>query len=303
MIFIKNRIQGYVIEYTFCALIMSFNIDPRKNKSRKNRSMKFQLVSDLHLEFFKSVDRFPQIPVKAVYLLLAGDIGSLCHLDALVGFLKSLDSFKKVFYIFGNHEYYGCDMNKDVVEKIQSLQQRLPENVILLNKDSSIVSDEEKIRIVGCTLWCDYNPEEDPPINDEFRIRGLQKKRLYQDHLEFLQKELEKEEFRSWTTIILTHYLPSFELIQAKYKNNPYNMHYATHAIHSLSSYFPKNTKIYWCCGHSHGSVHKSIQEIECHMNAIGYPDEGIRDATLDFVFEADSPLSNPEHSTIEKKV
>ena len=70
---------------------------------------KFQIVSDLHIEYRN--DQIPEpldyITPTAEILILAGDIGSLYKYKQLVGFLEKLCVyFKYVVYIPGNHEFY-----------------------------------------------------------------------------------------------------------------------------------------------------------------------------------------------------
>ena len=68
----------------------------------------FQVYSDIHIELW---NKFPKIPAKSKYLILAGDI---CQLDDPL-FYKFLDycssKWEKIFYIQGNHEYYSKKKN------------------------------------------------------------------------------------------------------------------------------------------------------------------------------------------------
>lgn len=72
----------------------------------------FQVMSDLHLEggTAESANSYEQfkIPPKALYLILAGDIGYFKHKDRYLAFLRrQCECFVRVFLIPGNHEFYG----------------------------------------------------------------------------------------------------------------------------------------------------------------------------------------------------
>jgi len=67
---------------------------------------KFQIVSDLHIEYRNDEipDPLSLITPTADNLILAGDIGSLYKFNQLKGFLQNLCKyFKNVLYVPGNH--------------------------------------------------------------------------------------------------------------------------------------------------------------------------------------------------------
>ncbi len=73
------------------------------NESNK-KCFKFQLFSDIHLEFSKT---FFKLPPLTNYLFLAGDIGKLSHLTFKPFFDYCSNNWKEIFYVLGNHEYYS----------------------------------------------------------------------------------------------------------------------------------------------------------------------------------------------------
>jgi hypothetical protein len=70
--------------------------------------------------------------------------------------------------------------------------------------------------------------------------------------------------------IVLTHHLPSYDLIIDKYKKGIYSKYqdrFASDLNHLLQS--PVK---YWLCGHSHCNIEKQINDVMCAINAYGYP-------------------------------
>ena len=70
--------------------------------------MKFQVFSDIHLEFFEknSKDTIPYIEPLEDYLFLVGDIGKLHIPNYKIFFDYCSNNWKLTFYILGNHEFY-----------------------------------------------------------------------------------------------------------------------------------------------------------------------------------------------------
>jgi len=81
--------------------------------------------------------------------------------------------------------------------------------------------------------------------------------------------------------LIMTHHLPSYSMILQVYESSNCKSHFASDLHHLF-----KPPVIAWVCGHSHGFNKKMINDIPCIVNAIGYPSEPRRDASLNYVFE-----------------
>jgi predicted phosphodiesterase len=65
-----------------------------------------QVLSDIHLEFYK---KFPKFKPLAKYLFLAGDIGTIesKYDQKIINFLSYCsENWEKTFYVLGNHEFY-----------------------------------------------------------------------------------------------------------------------------------------------------------------------------------------------------
>lgn len=114
--------------------------------------MRFQMMSDLHLEVGQQDSRFNIRPC-APYLILAGDIGKLQDYDSLAQFLASqCNKFERVFLVFGNHEFYG-DSRAQGLGRARQLQRdpRLRQRLSIPNRTRIELSDKITT-ILGCTL-------------------------------------------------------------------------------------------------------------------------------------------------------
>ena len=104
--------------------------------------MKIQYASDLHVEFQANRNelKFKEIKPMAEILLLAGDIMPFKMIRHLTGFWDNLSkNFKEVYWIPGNHEYYGYDL----MAAADLLHKNVPirDNVFLLNNKVVTIED------------------------------------------------------------------------------------------------------------------------------------------------------------------
>ncbi|KXL43296.1 hypothetical protein M433DRAFT_49827, partial [Acidomyces richmondensis BFW] len=99
----------------------------------------FHFMSYLHLERnhdqyeLRYVNAF-DIPQTAPCLILAGDIGYLIQMSAMVKFLAELCSrFTRVFFGAGKHEFYGLTYAFSI-RIAESLSNELGDSLIFLNQ-------------------------------------------------------------------------------------------------------------------------------------------------------------------------
>lgn len=251
-----------------------------------------QVVSDIHLEFYKKLKGVPKIPVLAPILVLAGDVG-YPTLPIFWEFLTQVSkSFEHVLLVPGNHEYYHTNnaVRKRRIltihrmdEFIQvGLEHHALKNVHFLQKSDVILND---IRFIGATLWT-YIPDESagevvtsmadfkrcyvensetntilPPTVAELNA-------LHIDHAEYLRRTLGTPTTAK-KTVVVTHHIPSFRLIAPQYKKSRINCAFASDVLDTL-----ENKPDVWICGHSHVRTDTVLDGVRVIMNAIGYPDE-----------------------------
>lgn len=253
---------------------------------------KFQVVSDLHLEFGKPIELTP----RAKYLLLCGDIG-YPEQDSYKEFLKSCSKkFEWVFYVAGNHEYYQSwkrDIQKiktmnEIEQEISYIVKNVGHNIHFLNNSYYDLYDlsvtDEPLRIVGSTLWSHLEPNV-PKINDTNQIYNYKLKNIGYEEINHLHRKavefIEGQLVSSKKLLVMTHHLPTEQLVLPKYKNNIYNSHFYTNLEHLI-----KDPIVAWCCGHSHGYNECKINSVELYLNGYGYPTENRNGSNLDFTFD-----------------
>lgn len=260
-----------------------------------------QYVSDIHLEAHDKRDTgaiSPEMFIKpsAPYLALCGDIG-IPDLKSYNAFLEwCSNNWEQVFLIAGNHEYYNfrCKEKSDMAAKKRKILEIVAKysNIVFLDCSSYYVQ-HHNLRILGCTLWSDTSIGDRIKIltymNDGRSIRYQGEDpllpemmtALHLDHYEWLYDEIEEAKKRNEKVLVLTHYMPSFQLVAKKYEDNPLNMCFASDCEELMAP--PVKA---WICGHSHTAVKKEIQGVLCLMNPFGYPGERVESKSREAVLE-----------------
>lgn len=235
--------------------------------------MKIQILSDLHIEF----QNFNITDTDADVIILAGDI----HVGEK-GVIWALDHIrhKPVFYVLGNHEYYGKAYPK-LIAKLKNICQGT--NIHLL--ENGLVSIEGVV-FLGCTLWTDYdlfgNPsyagyEASQRMTDFKKIRlspsysklrAIDTTIIHRRSLSWLTKAV--AENNSNKTIIITHHAPSKKSILPPYEQDILSAAYAS----NLEEFAAKSGAKLWIHGHTHKQLDYKIDSTRVICNPRGYPDE-----------------------------
>lgn len=244
-------------------------------------SIKIQVLSDLHLEFLKTLPKIfksknlskPEF-VKAPYLFLAGDIGypKLEH-GIWLQFINFCEQYyDKIFYVSGNHEAYNSEYY-ETINTIKDVFKSKPKFVFL---EPGVVSNIGPYKVVGCTLWSNVSKMGFASLNDGAYIK-IKKNSIihnlsHQDVLEFYEKD------KAWlesqvdaNTIVMTHHLPSFDFIAEKYKHQRYN-NLNTGFASELDSILLRSRA--WIYGHTHIGGIKDLFGTMCICNPYGYPED-----------------------------
>ena len=130
--------------------------------------MKLLILSDLHLEFRAAASSLGNAAVSVAghvaddfdAVVLAGDIQAPGHRGVAWAAAEPAFAGKPVFYVPGNHEYYGQVWTKALAAMRAAAQGT---NVQVLDRDvvtlvSGVESDagQEPVRVLGATLWTDF---------------------------------------------------------------------------------------------------------------------------------------------------
>jgi 3',5'-cyclic AMP phosphodiesterase CpdA len=249
--------------------------------------MRIQYASDLHLELGSGPPRlFPVAPV----LVLAGDIGNPCQ-PAYRDFLRDCArAWEHVVVVAGNHEFYNKHASErwrykapdTVAERLAACRAAAAAagaNVHFLERERVNIGD---LAFLGCTLWSDVSGSEDlveSRMSDYHVIcaeGGGNRKLRAADTLAWHQRD------RAWLTqelaacreegrgaVVVTHHLPTFDLISSRWVGHPLNAGFAT----ALDELIQEPVRA-WICGHSHTGSIVFKGSIPCVLNPRGYPGE-----------------------------
>ena len=238
--------------------------------------MKLRYLSDLHLEFIKpnKIEEFiRKIPSGIDEIcILAGDIGNPYQLNYDI-FMKVMSkNFKKTFIISGNHEYYNKTKTLQETDEFMKKYFQKYNNISFLNNNYEIYNN---YCFIGTTLWSKItNPLY--KINDVYEIPHfdyIQYNRLNMLSVDFLENSLQNNN----NCIVITHHIPSNDLIDIKYKTKkmlPYNQWFYCNMDELIEN--NKNKIKCWIYGHTHTPSNIIINKIPFLCNPIGYPNENV---------------------------
>lgn len=235
--------------------------------------MKIQYCSDLHIEFPENKKFLLENPIipTAEILVLAGDIIPFSILDQHQDFFDYLsDHFKMVFWIPGNHEYYHGDIH----QRTGSFEEKIRENVILLNNKVKIFGET---KLIFSTLWSYISPQNrfeiQQSLNDFRLIKNTGKAfdtkaytDLFLENFDFLKNTIIEEQTSK--KVIVTHHVPTMFNYPPQYKGSAINQAFAS----ELSEFIEKSEIDYWVFGHHH--YNSNIFEIgntKLLTNQLGY--------------------------------
>ena len=234
--------------------------------------MRIRLYSDLHNEFNEFVP--PEIDSDVV--VLAG--------DTHVG-VKGLEWAEKYFkeeaviYVLGNHEYY----RQMFPEHIRVMRKAASEisNLTLLERDSITIGD---IQFLGCTLWTDFELNNDPEMAMQMAAEGMNDYRQisYGDIESLLTPDKivsYHKESLMWLrdvtakninekTVIISHHAPSPQSLPPRLQTTELDAAYCS----DLESVIPTLGATLWVHGHTHCCRDYQIGNTRVVCNARGYP-------------------------------
>lgn len=249
--------------------------------------LSIQIFSDIHIELWS---KLPEIPIRAKYLFLAGDI---CCFDHPL-FFPFLDycstNWKKIFYVLGNHEYYNKKRNYNELnfEYKYRIKERY-RNLYCLDNDF-VSLDEENVNIYGSTFWTIppflSTNEAKIYINDYNYMSYFNKNSSQVKNLDItFVKELADESFLNLQkylkettnkkTIIMTHFPPHrIGTSNPKYLEQKKTTNlYFSWPNDTLEKFNLENVLV-WISGHTHWSYDFYENNVRLISNQLGYKNE-----------------------------
>lgn len=230
--------------------------------------MKIQIISDLHLEFYstkRALELINSIPVEADYLFIAGDLIYLRDKVKSEEVFSLISSrWKIIFYVPGNHEFWG--LKEAPLDYLSNFISQWS-NIVYL--DGTQVYKLEGKEILGHTLWFPDDPLNfvyARDMNDFCEIKNFTSWVYLENQraVDFFDKNLNSN------SIVLTHHLPSYYLVDKEYKNSNLNRFFVTELSEMIRVFEP----CLWIYGHTHKSKEIKLFNTLCLNTAYGYPHE-----------------------------
>jgi len=235
--------------------------------------MKIQYCSDLHLELKYNLLFVEQHEWKVTgdILIMAGDITKLYIENYKLPFFDMLsNSYEKVYWIPGNHEfYYSSDLS--ILDR--PLKESIRSNVFLLNNVTEIINETA---FIFSTLWSKidkYPFQIKERVADFFTIRYNEDlltvkefNRKHEQSLDFIKSEVEK--YAALKKVVVTHHAPSLILNPKEYAKSEINEAFVV----DLTDYIEKSGIDYWMYGHIHHNTQNiTIGKTKMITNQMGY--------------------------------
>ncbi len=231
---------------------------------------KFQVISDLHLEFH---DMVPDIPRVAPYLILAGDIGHL-HDVIFADFIRHCSrTWEAVYFVPGNHEFYSSTSTYQELVNGYIRFFNTFHNVYFLQDGA--IAHVDNVQLFGATMWPVVDPWKRRP-----KIMGFHSTFASFDHFRALVRFLTTRN-SSQPAIVVTHFPVTREFTShPKYadQSDEQRRYFANNWLNLLPEALVRN--VVFVSGHTHYSfdfVRKSARFIS---NQWGYPVDMDTDAS-----------------------
>lgn len=242
--------------------------------------IKIGLVSDLHSEFWSSAalkrigGKINDHLALADIILLPGDIGNG---RMAIDTARALFPDKPVCMIAGNHEFYQNDY-ETVLTELQSV-----DNIHFLHMSVvHLTVNDTPVRIIGTTLWTDFDLYGTPDLSMLVARKGLNDFRLirFEDHVlnpqdtvvwhraqrDWITQRL--DEVFEGVTILMTHHAPVSFGVHPRFVNDPLTPCFCSRMEQVLLR--DDLPLVVW--GHTHHCVDRTIGSTRFVSNQTGYP-------------------------------
>ncbi|HVU83869.1 MAG TPA: metallophosphoesterase [Puia sp.] len=188
--------------------------------------MNIQYCSDLHLEFPENQKFLAKNPLQPSgdVLVLAGDVVTFYDIRKARGFFDFVcDHYAAIYWVPGNHEYYGSDIS----DKPSPLCEKIRDNLFLVNNHAVVHGG---VRLVFTTLWGRISPhlawDIQRRVSDFSAIQcegsnftAHKFSLLHEESLGFLGDAF--REVKEEKMVVVTHHVPTLMNYPWMYRNSP----------------------------------------------------------------------------------
>ncbi|MFZ2554244.1 metallophosphoesterase [Psychrobacter urativorans] len=259
--------------------------------------MKLQILSDLHIDSYaRQSQELGHIPkTDADVVLVAGDTANS---DTGMPWLQQQAERLQVplITVAGNHEYF----NEDVLHFDQKLATWDNYNAVS-NQGVRVLQcqhiDIGEVRILGCTLWTDYQYQANEDTMATARRFMRDYKQIYagtdlfspelsiQLHTKqrhWLEQALITAEQLGKKTIVMSHHSISPLSVSEKYATLPSNAAF----VSDLSAWMSESwAPVLWVHGHTHEAFDYRIDKTRVIVNPRAYPNE-VSSTDIEFAWD-----------------
>jgi len=234
------------------------------------------LLSDLHLEISQYQ---PHSASESADIVLAA--GDVWHKDRGIRMLRAMWPDKEIVTVSGNHEHYRAEIHSSMARMREAAEEV---GIHFLENDEKILTvRDEKIRILGCTLWTDFMlyglekradcmTDAGQYLNDFRLIRNgswnfspKDSINLHNASVKWLESKL-AEPFDG-PTIVMTHHAPSYKSVVKRFQGDLLSACFASNLDHLMDG----NKVDLWVHGHMHDSLDYYINGTRVMCNPRGY--------------------------------
>lgn len=240
-----------------------------------------QVFSDLHMDINDGVQNSLSIHEDADVVVFAGDLYNNAKrtVDFLYDLVKKLPDHQHIVYVFGNHEFYNCDMETAVDYALSKSHYRLH-----FLRTGTVVTIED-VMFFGDTFWTDFEAEGDRDLAMLNARRSMsdfscifEKKQQYQ----FIKPErtlILHEQALEWFKyvvennspsyfVMVTHHAPSKKSVSPGYIGNLLNGAFVSSIIENNPFMDKVDVAIH---GHVHTAFDYVAGETRVICNPLGY--------------------------------
>lgn len=259
-------------------------------------SLKIQIASDIHAEFWSSKTRFNFIKPSAPILALLGDtccVGSDDDFDVFKRFINEhIDSYNHIIIIAGNHEYYfnppanspkpkPQNTMSECDKKIYTFCKTSPKLHYLNNNTMTLTIKNKQYLIIGSVLWSHIPTErqadmqnmmsdykyiyvKDPKSGRVRNVLSSEISSIHDKNVKYIKSKLEYARKKGMKAIVFSHHKPYLKPDHDALSYDP--------AYESDLKHLFKKPLLVWCYGHTHIKDNSTISGVQMISNPKGYP-------------------------------